>query len=311
MAYRRLRKAVQGSEITVLENSEISIGVAPEFGARVVTLRNLRTGRDWMAAGDRACDAAEDAVYGAAQAAGWDECFPTVSPSEEVDPAWNRRLRDHGDLWGRPWRVHLHGNRIEATFSGESISFRRIITLDRGIVDVAYSVRNRGNRPLPYLWAQHGVLAVEPQDRITIAGLDGPLAVTFCQHRGLPLKVGQTTWPHASGMLGDLRTLRTREARLAVKMYGAVRDRFRAAVGRPDDYLCFEWSQRDAPFVGLWLNFGGWPSEMPAYHIAIEPTSAPADHLAGARALFRERVLEPGALHAWKVRLSLGPAHEK
>ena len=302
---------MQESEITVLESPELRIGVASAFGARVVELRNLRTGRDWMAPGNRGCDAAEGAVYGGAQAGGWDECFPTVSANDEVDPAWNRRLRDHGDLWGRPWQVHRDGNRIEATFSGGNFSFSRTITLVGSAVDVAYSVENRGDRALPYLWSQHGVLAVGPRDRLHIAGLDAPLSVTFCEHQGLPLKVGQATWPHAPGVLGDLRTLRTSEARLAVKMYGAVSGRFEAAVGRPDDYLCFEWSQRDAPFVGLWLNFGGWPSEAPVYHIAIEPTSAPADHLAGARALSRERLLEPGALHAWTVRLTLGPTYGK
>ena len=300
---------MQEPAITVLENSELRIAVAPEFGARIVELCNLRTGRDWMAAGDRDCDAAEGAVYGGAHAAGWDECFPTISAHEEVDPAWNRRLRDHGDLWGRPWEVHSDGSRIEATFSGQNFTFTRTITLSRSVIDVAYSLKNRGDRALPYLWAQHGVLAIEPQDRLDITGLDGPLAVTFCQHQELPLQVGQATWPHAPGVLGDLRKLRTREARLAAKMYGAVSGRFRAAVGRPDDYLCFEWSHRDAPFVGLWLNFGGWPSEEPTYHLAIEPTSAPADHLAGARDLSRERVLEPGSLHAWSVRISVGPAH--
>ena len=142
-------------EITSLETSDLRIGVASTFGARVVELRNLRTGRDWMAAGDRDCDAAEGAVYGGAQAAGWDECFPTVSALDAVDPAWGRRLRDHGDLWGRPWQVHRDGDRIEATFSGEKFSFSRIITLDRGVVDVAYAVKNLGDQALPYLWSQH------------------------------------------------------------------------------------------------------------------------------------------------------------
>jgi hypothetical protein len=38
----------QGFAIHVLKNEEIEIAVVPELGARIISLMNLRTGREWM-----------------------------------------------------------------------------------------------------------------------------------------------------------------------------------------------------------------------------------------------------------------------
>jgi hypothetical protein len=57
--------------------------------------------------------------------------------------------------------------------------------------------------------------------------------------------------------------------------------------------------------MGLWLDYGGWPEEKPLHQVAIEPTSAAADDLAGALALGQARWLAPRETHEWSVRLTL------
>src|SRR5664279_4148592 len=92
-----------GAMITWIENDKLRVGIAPAYGARVVSLLDKTSGREWITQGVRSGNTGEDAVYLGAEAVGWDECFPTVGPWDASATPWRRRLRDHGDLWGRPW----------------------------------------------------------------------------------------------------------------------------------------------------------------------------------------------------------------
>ena len=56
----------------MVESEAIRAEVEPAFGARVTSLVDRRTGRDWLVPGA----AVPGGAYGAAQAVGWDECFP-------------------------------------------------------------------------------------------------------------------------------------------------------------------------------------------------------------------------------------------
>ena len=93
-----------------IESEAMRVAVLPAFGARVVSLLDKCSAREWMFEGGQTSDTGEDAVYGADAAVGWDECFPTVSPWDASQTAWQRRLRDHGDIWGRPWTVDAHAH---------------------------------------------------------------------------------------------------------------------------------------------------------------------------------------------------------
>jgi hypothetical protein len=98
--------------------------VDPAFGARVLTLTDRNTGRQWLMEGTRASDTSEEAAYLGDASRGWDECFPTVLSCHHA--AWGGRLRDHGLLWGRPWEVvAVDDRRLEARFRGNGIDFSR------------------------------------------------------------------------------------------------------------------------------------------------------------------------------------------
>ena len=94
----------QGFEVYSLENEEIELAVVPELGAKIISLKNLRTGREWLwhpqgglklfrnCAGDE---------FSESPLVGIDECLPTIAPC-----SWReRKLPDHGELWSLPWDV--------------------------------------------------------------------------------------------------------------------------------------------------------------------------------------------------------------
>ena len=118
-------------EPLVIESEAMRVAVLPAFGARVVSLLDKRSAREWMFEGGQTSDTGEDAVYGADAAVGWDECFPTVSPWDASQTAWQRRLRDHGDIWGRPWTVDAHDARsLTTTYATAEFAFSRSLSVD-------------------------------------------------------------------------------------------------------------------------------------------------------------------------------------
>jgi galactose mutarotase-like enzyme len=285
-------------EIVVIENEDLRVGVMPDYGARVVSLLDKASGRDWILSGDPSPNTGEDAVYGADEAVGWDECFPTVAPWQADDTIWGRRLRDHGDVWGRSSAVTartasaLTTERADATFR-----FRRTLSLDGKVLTAAYEIENLSSCEMPYLWALHGLLAVTPSDRILIDGIDR-VAATYLADHDDTLGPRMVTWPDPAGTLPfALDRVQPSNRRFAGKFYADVPGR-RAAVGHGSAYLVLTWD--DGLALGIWLNYGGWPSAGGPHHIALEPTSAPADHLGEALATS----VPPGDHRNWAVTLT-------
>ncbi|EAR49735.1 hypothetical protein OG2516_15979 [Oceanicola granulosus HTCC2516] len=254
-----------------LQNDIILLEVDPAFGARVTSLRDLRTGREWLVQGPAVGDVSDAASYRGAEARGWDECFPTVAPC--THPV-RGRLRDHGDLWGRPWSARGEG---WLGYDGDGYSFDRRLTLSGDRVLADYAVTNTAEVPLDWMWSQHCLLDARPGDRLALEGI-GPL-----QRTDVPTRVAR-----------DGTVLKT---------YGPVEGPAAATLAGPEGSIRFEWHGDQIGHFGLWLDFGGWPEEDPVHQLALEPTTAPADHLIAAGD--DTETLTPGATRRWRVAIRL------
>lgn len=279
-------------DVLRLESATVALAMAPHFGARIITLTDKRTGRNWLVPGalDGARD--DDASYLAPQARGWDECYPTVGRCEA--PHWGRTLRDHGDLWGRPWRCSQSNNTLSATYCGGEIEFTRHLELNDDNLVGTYEIKNTSNNELPGLWSQHCLLACRPGETLA---LDGIVALT----RG-----GQNVdLDDVDGV--DFTRVHDIEKGVALKAYGAVESRARIRIAGEGGGIEFSWSASDAPYLGLWLDYGGWPADAPVHQIAVEPTTSPTDDLAGALAGGHALWLTPGEHRHWQTTITLTP----
>lgn len=271
-----------------LVNDHVRLTLAPEYGARVTGLTDLATGRQWLVEGGFTSDVGEDAVYGAAAARGWDECFPTVGVCDHPD--WGG-LRDHGTLWGRPWEVvAVRLDRIETCFSDREFAFTRALSLSANTVTANYVVINLGDSALPYLWSQHCLLATTPDDTIALAGQGKMIA-------------GGTDYDWPAHPLRNLTQVGPVTEGFALKSYAATSGAAFAEIMNPNGGIRFDWA--DVPSFGLWLSYGGWPEAAGVHQVALEPTTATADDLALAEALGQARVLAPQDTHRWQVKISL------
>lgn len=271
-----------------LANHRMSLTLVPDYGARVTGLWDRLTGRQWLIPGDLSSDTGSGAIYGADQACGWDECFPTVAPCEH--PSWGM-LRDHGLLWGNAWDVvEASVDCIETQFVSPEFRFVRRLSLDDATLTADYAVTNRAAAPLAYLWSQHCLLAVTPEDRIALSGCDNFIGDEL-----------RYDWPNYPGR--DLSCIGTASHGFALKSYAMTPAVASAEIVNPDGGIRFCWDGILA--FGLWQSFGGWPADEPVHQVALEPATAAADHLAAAEALGQARTLEPHVTHRWSVRVTL------
>jgi hypothetical protein len=266
-------------------SDRIRLTVDPAFGARVTSLWDLQANREWLVAGP--CEDGD--VYNGTQARGWDECFPTVAPCQDAD--WGD-LRDHGLLWGRPWDVTRVGNRLEATYREDRFVFHRALRLDGASLRADYAVENCGGRAFAWMWSQHALLAAQKGERITVE-------VAHDWTDG----VHPVAWPIDKGR--DLTKVEGTEARFAQKLYARMDADATAALVGPSGGISFQWSGLDTPYLGIWIDWGGWPETAPVHQLALEPTTAPAHGLDGARRKGAARHLDPGTHARWTVTITL------
>ncbi|NOZ31505.1 MAG: hypothetical protein GXP01_00205 [Alphaproteobacteria bacterium] len=276
-------------QAVVLENDHISLEMVPAFGARVTRLIDRRSGRDWLVGGQCQGDPGNESIYSATEARGWDECFPTVAGG--YSSAWQRNLRDHGELWGREWHCALADNTLTAEYRGSEFAFRRSLVLDDAGLVCDYEVENLGAADLPYIWSQHCLLSTKPGERIVLDGVSE-----------LAEQDGPYGWP--VGPDGrDHREIRAIDAAYAHKGYARVIGQASVGIDGPDGGIRFSWNAGDAGYVGVWRDYGGWPEEGPVHQVAFEPTTAPAHGLASATAQDNQSRLPPGHKHTWRTRI--------
>jgi hypothetical protein len=271
----------------------------PALGGRIVSLADRRRDREWLVPGEPPAGpsgwADETAVFGGREAYGWDECLPTVAPCADPLHPDGSALRDHGDLWGRPAVVSSRASALVTTWlSGRwPYRFERQIELHGAVADVSYQLTNEGDRPLPFLWSMHPLLALEPGAIVRIERqADGHL--TSQQGHASPLAPDGQEWLVPDGPTGTY-----------LKAYVRLPEPGRVVARQPDgSTLGFEWDQAVAPVVGIWLDFGGWPESAPVWQAAIEPTTSEDDDLCFAIAAGRAPVLAPADTITWSVRLT-------
>ena len=286
-----------------LTSSDLQLRVAIDSGARVIALVDRHTGRNWLAEGAPPPEATRE-VYGLDEAAGWDECFPTMAPCDACATPWQRELRDHGELWGRPSTVTAQSDDVlETTFARDGFRFVRRLSLTGPVLQIDYGVETNLSEPTPFLWAMHPLFALRRGESIAFDGAK-TLLPTYLALDGGRLEPGALPWPSADGRI-PFRLDRVQDfgARFAGKFFVHEADVRRASLGGPQRWLDMEWD--GIGHVGLWLSYGAWPDFNEVVHVAVEPTTSPDDRLTDAIAKARAALVAPGERKSWRVRMIL------
>ena len=156
----------------MLGNDEVELAVVPELGAKIISLKNLQTGREWLWHPPEGMRLFKNQVgddFSASPLAGIDECFPTIEPC-----SWQgRELPDHGEVWSVPWQ--MDGNawqngvlKTKVRLGISPFEFERTIELQGGEVRIGYQLHNLGAMEENFLWAMHPLLRLETGDELEL-----------------------------------------------------------------------------------------------------------------------------------------------
>jgi hypothetical protein len=278
----------QGFAVYILSNQRAEVAVVPELGAKIISLKNLETGREWMwhpPGGLKLFRNRPDDDFSKSPLVGVDECLPTIAPC-----SWRGRdLPDHGELWNAPWSVDREaweGGILKTSVRLDISPFEieRTIELQDNEIRIGYQLNSRSSEEEQYLWAMHSLLKLDVGDRIELPA----------STRGL---LNGEAWIDAVDSAVPMGSCTKAFA-------GPLREGWAAIVSaETGDRLELEWDPTENNTLGLWLTRGGWHGH---HHFALEPTNSDADALTVAAGRERCGVVAAAGSAAWQVCFRIG-----
>lgn len=298
------------SDTVSLQNECLLIRLMPELGAKVCSLRDRRTGREWLLPSQLPGGIYRQAAYGSDfsqfDTSGLDECFPTVSGSPHLDASV--QWPDHGELWSRPWAVEAQADALLARIEGHAwpYTFTRRLSLQGESLCLDYTLENHAERPFHHLWSIHPLLNVAPGMRLLLPPSLREAFVNGASHPKLGTFGEKRPWPElVPGW--DASIVQPAACGRAVKLYFPHVPEGAYGILDPGtgEALTFSWNRRDMPHLGLWLCYGGWPGDAYPGHltVALEPCNGMPDRLLEAAERKACAVLGPGERASWSLRI--------
>lgn len=268
-----------------------------------------------------------------ADSGGWDECVPTIAPCT----VGATTLVDHGDLWaqraGMAIETHPEGQRATCEWTGRAYPFRarRTVTVTpTGAVRFDYALTNTGTERRPFQWASHPLFPLTAETRIE---LPEGAELRIDAHYGMPVdapkgdapmaQMEARLWPQVliGGVPRDLTRpfVALEQGQACMLFAGLPRGRTTLAIEQAGNRLEFGVDGAETPWVGLWVNRGGWSPfpprtslwarlttrrRMPYCNFAIEPCFAPTGSVAAAVDGGSALWLAPGETRVWDMTLT-------
>jgi galactose mutarotase-like enzyme len=271
----------------ILRSAALEVVVVPELGAKVVSLKNLCTGREWMYHPKSSPSLFRNQPhddFARSPLIGWDECLPTIAPC-----TWRERsLPDHGEVWNAAWQLDEAAWKrgVIKTLVQLPISpfeFTRSIEIQNDTVHVNYHLLNLSGEPQEFLWAMHPLLALQTGDQLVLS-------------HEIRQRLGQQSWLDSLDF-GE-------KASSCIKAFaGPLHQQGHAEIFNPvsNDSLIFKWDVADCNTLGIWLTRGGWNGH---HHVALEPTNGAPDSLALAAGKGNNcGVLVPFGKKEWDIQI--------
>lgn len=309
-----------GFEAVHVNTGPLSLTLIPALGGKVASLRDERTGREWLWRHPRFAYKRVPhltSYVAEADTGGWDECFPSVSACAYPSAPWQgTAIQDHGELWSQTAELAIERKAGHLTLRTRwwgialPYTFTRAITLahDSARLRVDYAVENNAEAPLNFVWCIHPLLAIEPGMELRL-----PPAARFNVNGTVPANVVSPTrdlaYPFTMTGLA-LPELPETTAGRAAKIWSDPLPPGEgwAAVHASNGELRMEWEVALLPQVAVWMNLGAWAADggAPYYNLGLEPCIGAQDSLAEAVTdLDLFATLSPGDSRAWWLEIEL------
>jgi hypothetical protein len=304
----------KGVDAAILETDALRLVLLPDWGAKLASLIYKPTGREvfFQMQGETFRKGKYAGPYPDGDMSGFDEMFPTITECFcDVEPWAGIKMPDHGEVWSLPWKLDICGSDVRTSVTSPRFpyTFTRTIKFEHAnTMLLRYRVENHSAFGLPVMWAAHPLLNITAGMRIILPEsarnimntVPGSVLGAYGNRFDFPL--ART----ADGKTWDLAEIGPPSRKTYFKYFfmDDLQEGF-AILHDPKtrDTVGFAWPVAQVPYLGMWVNEGGWAD---IYHMAFEPCTAPFDRWDIARLWGRLPVIPPsGSLH-WELRLTVG-----
>lgn len=312
------RGSDSGFDTVEVNTSVLRLSLIPELGGKISSLRDERTGREWLWRNPRL--PYRRVPHGSsyvqhADTGGWDECFPSVAQCAYPSPPWTGEpIQDHGELWSQVAELEIREGTDSVTLATHwrgvvlPNTFERTITAraNSATLQLEYTIKNTGDAAFDWIWSAHPLIAIEPgmqvlvptKARFNLGGAFPPGLVREHTNLAFPLRVG----------VFDLTELPPTDAGIALKLWSdPLRDGW-TILRAADGEFRMRWDAKRLPQLCLWLNLGMWAGDggAPYYNLGLEPCIGAQDSLAEAVTQYRlfER-LDAASRRSWSLEVEL------
>lgn len=298
---------VQGLTGFGLRSDEVEVVIIPDVGAKVYSLRNRRTGREWMWSPPDArklYPVPTGTPFDASTLIGADECLPTIAPT-----TWRgRNLPDHGEVWNLVWDLDRLAwtqgrivTRIELPVS--PFWFERTVTLEGNRVTFSYALRNLDFGPQEFMWAFHPLMRIAEGDQIRLSPDCRQVRTEAAMNVPLGRRGDLWSWP--APMPGIALDQMHLGENAAVKLFTEPRDAVWASIynEQTQEELRFDFDSRLVDTLGIWITRGGWNGY---HHVALEPGIGAPDALDAAVQDWRRfELVMPNETRRWRFTVTV------
>jgi galactose mutarotase-like enzyme len=278
----------QGFAVYVMGNESVEMATVPELGGKIISLRDLRTNREWLWHPKEGLKLFKNQLgddFSLSPLVGMDECLPTILPCR-----WrHRQLPDHGEIWSQPWLVDdaawQNGTLTAALkLSISPLIFKRTVELDGNELRFTYELANPTSIEERFVWALHPLLQLAGGDELELPDSTRRL-------------LNGASWINAVTSEISERHCAKAFAHPVAEGWAAIKNE---AAG---DRLEFAWDPAVNNTLGLWLTRGGWHGH---HHFAVEPTNANDDSLAVAAGRDQCGRVGGNSTVTWQLTLRVG-----
>ncbi len=241
---------------------------------------------------------------------GWDEMFPTITPSACPDKPWEHLMfPDHGEVWSRPWRYTYEGDRLCMEVDGIELPYtlKKRLTLTGNRLHMEYELVNRAAASFSYLWAAHPLLKVEPGMKLHTIPAEGNIQLTYSHRERLGERHAISAYPLARTRdegITDLSILEDASCGHAEKYYftDPLQDGY-AAITDPVSGagIVFRFDPEEIPYLAIWAHYGAFGH----YTVAPEPATGYLDSVQEAYNRGKVKQVSGGQTATWQLEVCL------
>jgi galactose mutarotase-like enzyme len=301
----------------VLVNSRLIVTVLPAMGGKISGIERKKTGTQFLQQAEGNYHNVQLPEYGQdfmpPYAAGFDDCFPTVSSCSVSFNGETIDLPDHGELWTSRWEVEQSGPGVKLTTYGKKLDYRftKWIQLDGDSIIIRYRVENVGKSAIPFIWSSHPLLNVDPGDELMLHSEINEVLVDGMTEEEIGKFGDRLSWRDLKSNLlpFDLSVVQPIKTDFAGKFFSEKLQTGAAGIYRKqtDETLLFKFDTAAIPYLGIWLCYGGWPekSEKKDLTVALEPCIGRPDSLKRAIEWGESLEIKCSELAEWSLEITI------